>query len=242
MNKLTENIIEMSMYFALLLDKGELKEDVSISVSVREQFKEKVTDWAQEFEDMYIEEGDYADKIEIFLLHKLKVEHWIEEEDAEDDLVEFGYTGGNMERLTYLDAVYRFAIENRQVYLLYPDNTEAEADSLDAIFKHKKIGGMFGYESAYMDIEFVMNDRSYEDGWAESYLIKARATEKAKDIIVNLQKAANKIFTENNLPCGDDGIQKIIAAYRKENPGIIKSYEICYMPSICYGGNEYSLS
>lgn len=41
MNKLTENITELSMYFALMLEKGKLKEDISTSVSVREQFKKK---------------------------------------------------------------------------------------------------------------------------------------------------------------------------------------------------------
>ena len=83
MNKLTENITELSMYFALMLEKGKLKEDISTSVSVREQFKEKVADWAQEFENICAKDDNYADKIEIFLLHKLKVENWIEEEDAE---------------------------------------------------------------------------------------------------------------------------------------------------------------
>lgn len=146
MNKLTENITELSMYFALMLEKGKLKEDISTSVSVREQFKEKVADWAQEFENICAKDDNYADKIEIFLLHKLKVENWIEEEDAEEDLEEFGYSWPGMKRLTFLDAIYRFALENKSVYLLYPDNTEAEANNLEEISEHQKNGGQFGYE------------------------------------------------------------------------------------------------
>lgn len=147
MNKLTEHITELSMYFALLLEKGKIKEDISASsVSVREQFKEKVADWAQEFENIYTEDGSYADKIEIFLLHKLKTENWIEEEDAEGDLEEFGYYWAGMKRLTFLDAIYRFALENKSVYLLYPDNTETEANNLQELSEHQKNGGQFGYE------------------------------------------------------------------------------------------------
>lgn len=146
MNKLTENITELSMYFALMLEKGKLKEDISTSVSVREQFKEKVADWAQEFENICAKDDNYADKIEIFLLHKLKVENWIEEEDAEEDLEEFGYSWPGMKRLTFLDAIYRFALENKSVYLLYSNNTEAEANNLEEISEHQKNGGQFGYE------------------------------------------------------------------------------------------------
>ena len=146
MNRLTENIVELSMYFALMQDHNKIKEDESASVSIREQFKEKVTEWATEFENLYVEEGNYADKIEIFLLHKLKKECWIEEEDVAGNLIEFGYLWEGMQRLTFVDAIYRFAIENKTVYLLYTDNTESVANSLEDISKHKVNGGMFGYE------------------------------------------------------------------------------------------------
>ena len=48
-----------------------------------------------------------------------------------------------MKRLTFLDAIYRFALENKSVYLLYSNNTEAEANNLEEISEHQKNGGQF---------------------------------------------------------------------------------------------------
>lgn len=83
MNKITENISEMSMYFALMLQEGKIKFPEEDAVSVRDKFKENVAIWAGNFERLYDGKAPYPDAIEIFLLHCLKEKGWIEETDAE---------------------------------------------------------------------------------------------------------------------------------------------------------------
>lgn len=241
MKKLTENIIEMSMLFSRMLENEKIKQPEPDTVSVFDIFKERVEDWANEFEGIYRDSVPYLEAIEIFSLHKFIEEGWAEVEDQTGDLEAFGYINGDMEYLSCLDAAYRFAIENRPVYLLYPDDTEAEADSLEAISKHQQNGGMFGYELPLVDIQFVMTDRFYEDGWAEPYLINARATKESKDVIPKLQEIANQIYKEDELSCGTEGIEQILEMYQKECPRVLHSFEFERMPGICYGRNTYSL-
>lgn len=235
MNKITENISEMSMYFALMLQEGKIKFPEEDAVSVRDQFKENVAIWAGNFERLYDGKAPYPDAIEIFLLHCLKEEGWIEETDAETDAKNYGYTFEAMQRLTFLDAAYRFAVEGKSVYLVYSDNTEAEADSLDAISKHQDEGGLFGYELSVVNVRFLMTDRFYEDGWAEPYLIKAKIVEGTSNLISDLQKIANHLYKNDELSCGQEGIEQILQEYQKIHPHILKSYKIECIPAVCFG-------
>lgn len=151
MNKSTKNIKELNMNFAVILEKGIIKEKSDKDGSIQEYFKENVTDWAQEFEKLYTEDTNYADMIKIFLFHKLKTDNWFMEDDAIVDLMEYGYYWDGMKQITYLDALYRFIFENKTVYLLYPDNTEAAADNLKELSRHYKNNGVFGFEIALND-------------------------------------------------------------------------------------------
>jgi len=238
MNKITENITEMSMSFALMLRDGKIKFPKEDTVSVRDQFKENVAIWSENFERLYNGETPYSDAIEIFLLHCLKEEGWIEETDAKIellDLANYDYKFKGMKRLTFLDAAYRFAIEQKSVYLLYSDNTEAEADSLDAISKHQAKGGLFGYELSVVNVRFLMTDRFYEDGWAEPYLIKSKIVEGTSNLISDLQKIANHLYKNDELSCGQEGIEQILQEYQKIHPHILKSYKIECIPAVCFG-------
>lgn len=83
---------------------------------------------------------DLEHKKQIFLSYKLR------EMNPIPVLIDYGYTWTGMNPLTLIEAAYRFAIENRSVYLLYCDNTEAEADNLGEILYHYNQGGICGFE------------------------------------------------------------------------------------------------
>lgn len=108
MNKLTENIIEMSMFFSRMLEDDKIKQPEPDTVSVCDEFKNKVEDWANEFEKMYRNGIPYLDAIEVFLLKKFIENGWAEVEDKEGNLEEFGYTNGDMVFLSRIDAAYRY--------------------------------------------------------------------------------------------------------------------------------------
>jgi hypothetical protein len=235
MNKITENISEMSMYFALMLQEGKIKFPEEDAVSVRDEFKENVAIWAGNFERLYDGKAPYPDAIEIFLLHCLKEEGWIEETDAETDAKNYGYTFEVMQRLTFLDAAYRFAVEGKSVYLLYADNTEAGADSLESIAKHQTNGGLFGYELPVVDVRFIMNDRFFEDNWAESYLVKAKIVAGTPHLVSDLQEISNRLYKNAELACGDEGIKQILQMYQAEHPHVLKEYRIEFVPCVCFG-------
>jgi len=57
-------------------------------------------------------------------------------------LKEYGYNWEGMKEISYQDAL----TSNKTVYLLYQDNTEAEAESLEDITRHYNNGGKFGIE------------------------------------------------------------------------------------------------
>lgn len=56
---------------------------------------------------------------------------------------EYGYLWEGMIEISYQDALK----SNKTVYLLYSDNTEAEANNNEEIIRHYNNGGKFGIES-----------------------------------------------------------------------------------------------
>lgn len=62
-----------------------------------------------------------------------------DEKESED------YQGDGMEKISYEEALSRFR-SNREVFLLYSDNTEAVAENEEEIQKHHLSGDRFGYE------------------------------------------------------------------------------------------------
>ena len=55
------------------------------------------------------------------------------------------YNWDGMEKITFAEAKERIDA-NKSVFLLYDDDTEAEADSIDDLIRHNKYFGEFGYE------------------------------------------------------------------------------------------------
>ena len=55
------------------------------------------------------------------------------------------YSYKGMKKVTYEEAIDRFN-KNLNVYLLFDDNTESLAESIDVILDHKKNSGEFGCE------------------------------------------------------------------------------------------------
>ena len=87
-----------------------------------------------------------------------------------------------------------------------------------------------------------MHDRFYEDGWAEPYLIRAKASKDASYIVLELQKIVNRIVKEDELPCGLEGIEKIVKIFQQEHPDVIKDYEAVYIPGVCFGYKAFPVN
>lgn len=239
MKKLMENVVEMSMFFSRMAEDGKLIQPEPDTVSIFSLFKERVEDWATQFETVYRDVFPYQDAIEVFTLHKLLEEGWAEVEDQEANLEEFGYTNDDMIYLPRIHAAYRYMFENKPVFMLHPDNISVQVCCMEDISKHMDKGEIFGYKNPYQEIQFVMNDRFYEDGWAEPYLIRAKASKDALYITLALQIIANNLAKEDELPSGLDGITKIFGVFQQENPGVIKSYEAAYIPGVCFGYKSF---
>lgn len=123
--------------FAILNSRGCLKEEAE------DEFKRTVALLQDQFQKCLPDSANNCDlehKKQIFLSYKLRKKNPI------PALIDYGYTWTGMNPLTLIEAAYRFAIENRSVYLLYCDNTEAEADSLGKILYHYNQGGVCGFE------------------------------------------------------------------------------------------------
>lgn len=52
-----------------------------------------------------------------------------------------------MQEITYEDAANRFLHENKEVYLMYDDGTEALVVNQMEIYNHHQNGGKFGIET-----------------------------------------------------------------------------------------------
>lgn len=233
MKKLTENMVEMSMFFSRMAEDGRLIQLEPVSIC--DLFKEHVEDWAGEFEELYRDGLPYLDAIEVFTLRKFIEEGWAEAEDQEVNWEEFGYTKGDMIYLSRIDAAYRYMFEDRPVFMLHPDGISVQVCCIEDISKHIDKGGFFGYKNPFKDIQFVINDRFYEDDWAEPYLIRAKASKDASYITLELQKIANGLAKEDELPCGLEGIEKILGVFQDEYPDIMKSYEVMCTSGVCFG-------
>lgn len=123
--------------FAVLDSRGCLKEGAA------DEFKQNICLLEEEFREYLPHSApdcDLEHKKQIFLAYKLK------EKQRMISLEKYGYTDTGMTPLDLEEAVYRFAIENRTVFLLYSDNTEAEANSLGEILYHYNDWGVCGYE------------------------------------------------------------------------------------------------
>lgn len=124
--------------FALLNSRGCLKEGAA------DEFKRKIRSLEKEFRECLPQSApdcDLEHKKQIFLTYKLS------DKQKLPSLEKYGYTYTGMNQLDLVEAAYRFAIENRTVYLLYPDNTEAEASSLGEILYHYNDWGICGFEN-----------------------------------------------------------------------------------------------
>ena len=64
---------------------------------------------------------------------------------TEQEMFDFGYRWGGMQPLTKSEAQKMWK-ENREVFLLYPDDTEAAVWSELDFDEHEERGGMFGIE------------------------------------------------------------------------------------------------
>ena len=123
--------------FAVLDSRGCLKE------GAEDEFKRNICLFEEEFRECLPQSApdcNVEHKKQIFLAYKLSNKQRL------PSLEKYGYTYTGMNQLTLEEAVYRFAIENRTVYLLYSDNTEAEANSLGEILYHYNDWGVCGYE------------------------------------------------------------------------------------------------
>ena len=123
--------------FAVLDSRGCLKE------GAEDEFKRNICLFEEEFRECLPQSApdcNVEHKKQIFLAYKLSNKQRL------PSLEKYGYTYTGMNQLTLEEAVYRFAIENRTVYLLYSDNTEAEANSLGEILYHYNEWGVCGYE------------------------------------------------------------------------------------------------
>lgn len=241
MKKLTENMVEMSMFFSRMAEDGKLIQPEADTVSIFGLFKEHVEDWATQFEAVYRDGLPYQDAIEVFTLHKFLEEGWAEVEDQEANLEEFGYTNDDMIYLPRIHAAYRYMFENKPVFMLHPDGISVQVCCMEDISNHMDKGGVFGYKNPFKDIQFVMNDRFYEDGWAEPYLIRAKASKDASYLALELQKIANGLAKEDELPSGLDGITKILGVFQQEHPDIIKNFEILLVPGVCFGTKVFPI-
>lgn len=124
--------------FAVLNSRGCLKE------SAADEFKQKVRLLEEQFRECLPQSApdcNLEHKKQIFLAYKLS------DKQRTISLEKYGYTDTGMNPLDLEEAAYRFAIENRTVYLLYPDNTEAEANSLGEILYHYNDWGICGFEN-----------------------------------------------------------------------------------------------
>lgn len=239
MKKITENMVEMSMFFSRMAEDGRLIQLEPVSIC--DLFKEHVEDWAGEFEELYRDGLPYLDAIEVFTLRKFIEEGWAEAEDQEVNWEEFGYTKGDMIYLSRIDAAYRYMFENKPVFMLHPDNISVQVCCMEDISKHMDKGEIFGYKNPYQEIQFVMNDRFYEDGWAEPYLIRAKASKDALYITLALQIIANNLAKEDELPSGLEGIEKILGVFQDEYPDIMKSYEVMCTSGVCFGPKVFPI-
>lgn len=67
---------------------------------------------------------------------------------------EYGYLWDGMEEISYEEALRLFK-DNKCVYLLYNDNTEAQVENIVDIVQHCNVGGLFGVEKhkiSYTDV------------------------------------------------------------------------------------------
>ena len=65
MKKLMENVVEMSMFFSRMAEDGKLIQPEPDTVSIFSLFKERVEDWATEFETVYRDVFPYQDAIKV---------------------------------------------------------------------------------------------------------------------------------------------------------------------------------
>lgn len=64
---------------------------------------------------------------------------------TENALSRYGYLWDGMHRISKATAL-KYRSQGYQVYLLYTDNTENAAESIDDILNHARKGGIFGIE------------------------------------------------------------------------------------------------
>lgn len=97
-----------------------------------------------------------------------------------------------------------------------------------------------------VEVKLIFNNRMFEDGWAEPYLVTLIFSKLSEVEIHNpqaqalkIQKCANSMLNDG-ISCSADGIEQILKKYQ-ENEKRLLSWHIDIINGICFGGNEYNL-
>ena len=95
------------------------------------------------------------------------------------------------------------------------------------------------------NLDLIFNDRMFEDGWAEPYMVnlqfEANETYNANDLTIALQECANNLSEDMN--CSEDGIEMILRDFMKSHPELKNfSYKISFISGICFGHEKYVIN
>lgn len=95
-------------------------------------------------------------------------------------------------------------------------------------------------------VKIIFNDRFFEDGWAEPYLVTLHFSElydseiKSPNIISEeIQKCINDMVTDG-FDCSESGIKQILEKYQ-ENESRLESWGISSISGVCFGSEAYEL-
>lgn len=95
-------------------------------------------------------------------------------------------------------------------------------------------------------VKIIFNDRFFEDGWAEPYLVTLHFSElydaeiKCPNIISEeIQKCINAMV-QDGFDCSESGIKQILEKYQ-ENESRLESWGISSIAGVCFGSEAYEL-
>lgn len=97
------------------------------------------------------------------------------------------------------------------------------------------------------DVKIIFNDRFFEDGWAEPYLVTLHFTKlheseiKCPNLITGkIQKCINDMIGDG-FDCSESGINQILEKFRlSENR--LDSWDIAFISGVCFGTDKYDFS
>ena len=93
-------------------------------------------------------------------------------------------------------------------------------------------------EDGFRSMVFVFNDRMFDDGWAEPFVVHMKINTRlmtADFLADRLRQIGSQLYNDGVLECSEDGVNQIMNKFKQLYPGFEAEWIVFRCPCVPFG-------